>query len=215
MRALLVPAFVVGLGAVLPGQVVKTILDNGPTHNRYDLVILGDGYTAQQQARFDVDALTAADALFDVGVTRVVVGTAALSDPELVRQLAGSHRVAVGLDARAGEVMVEGWTAGSGHPVLDVAARFADSGVEALVVTDVDRDGMLGGPDLEGLAAVLAGTEMDVVASGGVASLDDLQALSVLDVDGRQLSGVIVGKAIYEGRIDLAEAVRALHGARS
>jgi len=152
----------------------------------------------------------AAAALADAGVARVVVGTAALEDPALVARVAARQPVAVGLDARSGEVAVRGWLAGSGHDVLDVVPRFADAGVEALVVTEIGRDGTLAGPDVDGLAAVLARTELAVVASGGVGSLDDLRALRALSVDGRTLAGVIVGKAIYEGRFDVPAALAAL-----
>ncbi len=100
----------------------------------------------------------AAEALIDAGVARVVLGTAALEQPELVRRLAPRFPVAVGLDARGREVAVRGWEQGSGRDLLDVAAEFADAGVAALVVTEIGRDGTLEGPDLEGLAAVLAAT---------------------------------------------------------
>lgn len=152
----------------------------------------------------------AADALFTAGVERVVVGTAALRDPDLVRALSAAHRVAVGLDARSGEVATDGWLVGSGRSVLDVARSFADVGVDAFVVTDIARDGTLGGPDLAGLGAMLEATEVDVIASGGVGDIDDLVALDRLVVDGRRLAGAIVGKALYEGRVDLGAAVAAL-----
>ena len=124
----------------------------------------------------------AAEALIDAGVARVVLGTAALEQPDLVRRLAARFPVAVGLDARGREVAVRGWEQGSGRDLLDVAAEFADAGVAALVVTEIGRDGTLEGPDLEGLAAVLGATDIDVIASGGVGSLDDLRALDRLAV---------------------------------
>jgi len=148
--------------------------------------------------------------LFDLGVTRVVIGTAALTNPDLVADLAQQHRVAVGLDGRAGEIATDGWLVRSGRTVLDVARSFATAGVDAFVVTDISRDGTLAGPDLDGLAAMLAATETDVIASGGVGSLDDLRSLSDLRHRGRQLAGVIAGKAIYEGRFGVAEAVSLL-----
>jgi phosphoribosylformimino-5-aminoimidazole carboxamide ribotide isomerase len=151
----------------------------------------------------------AADALLSSGVRRVVVGTAALDDPDWVRRLAGRHpgRVAVGLDARGRDVAVRGWVEGSGHDLVDVARRFDDAGVAALVVTEIGRDGTLEGPALDQLSDVLAATGLDVVASGGVGSLDDLRALATLAVDGRRLAGAIVGRALYEGAFRLSEAV--------
>jgi phosphoribosylformimino-5-aminoimidazole carboxamide ribotide isomerase len=148
----------------------------------------------------------AAEALFAAGVTRVVIGTAALEDPDLVRALAARHPggVAVGLDGRGGEAATRGWTEDSGIDVLDAIDRFEGAGVAAFVVTDIDRDGMLGGPDLAGLAAVLARTAVPIIASGGVSSLDDLRALARLGA-----AGAIVGKAIYEGVFTVEEGLAA------
>lgn len=153
-----------------------------------------------------------AEALLDLGIARIVVGTAALSEPRLVRRLAGRHpgRVAVGLDARNGEAAVKGWTEGSGVTVLEAISWFSDAGVAAFVVTDIARDGTLTGPDVEGLARVLEATTADVIASGGVGSLDDLRALAALEMSGRRLAGAIVGKAIYEGVFSVSEAMGAL-----
>ena len=163
------------------------------------------------QAGGGVRTAATAEAWFAAGVERVVLGTAALRDPDLVRDLAGSHRVAVGLDARAGEVATDGWLRGSGQSVLDVARSFAAGGVDALVVTDISRDGTLEGPDIDGLASVLNAVSVDVIASGGVGQIGDLTALAGLgDRAGRRLSGVIVGTALYEGRFTVAEAVAAL-----
>jgi len=154
----------------------------------------------------------AAEALFAVGVERVVIGTAALERPEFVRHLASRHRVVVGLDARGREVAVRGWEEGSGRDLLDVAAEFADAGVESLVVTEIGRDGTLEGPDLAGLAEVLSVTTLPVIASGGVGSLDDLHALAALRSAHRSLAGVIVGRALYEGAFTLDEALVAVDG---
>lgn len=156
----------------------------------------------------------AADALLDAGVRRVVVGTAALDDPDWVRRLAARHpgRVAVGLDARDRDVAVRGWVEGSGQDLVDVARRFEDAGVAALVVTEIGRDGTLAGPALDQLTSVLEATTLDVVASGGVGSIADLRALAALDVGGRRLAGAIVGRALYEGAFGLREALAALAG---
>jgi len=153
-----------------------------------------------------------AESLLDLGIARIVIGTAAVEEPRLVRRLAGRHpgRVAVGLDARNGEAAVKGWTEGAGVTVLEAIEWFSDAGVAAFVVTDIGRDGTLTGPDVEGLARVLETTTADVIASGGVGSLDDLRALAALEMAGRRLAGAIVGKAIYEGVFSVSEAVTAL-----
>jgi phosphoribosylformimino-5-aminoimidazole carboxamide ribotide isomerase len=157
----------------------------------------------------------AAEALLAAGVRRVVVGTAALERPDWVRSLAARHpgRVAVGLDARGRDVAVHGWVEGSGRDLVEVARGFDDAGVAALVVTEIGRDGTLEGPDVDQLAAVLAATSVDVVASGGVGTLDDVRTLAALDVGGRRLAGVVVGKALYEGAFAVPEAVEATSGA--
>ena len=168
------------------------------------------------QAGGGVRTADTAEAWFGAGVARVVLGTAALRDPALVRKLAASHRIAVGLDARSGEVATDGWLQGSGQSVLDVARNFAADGVDAFVVTDISRDGTLEGPDVDGLASVLDAVSVDVIASGGVGQLGDLTALAGLEGRaGRRLSGVIVGTALYEGRFTVAEAVAALAGSEA
>jgi len=167
---------------------------------------------ARVEASGGVRDEAAARALLDLGAARVVLGTAAVADPPLVGRLSARHRggVAVGLDARDGEVAVRGWTSGSGASVLDLVTRFEGDGVAAFVVTDITRDGTLTGPDLRGLGSVLAATEIPVVASGGVGALDDLRALAALEVDGRRLDGAIVGTAIHDGRFTVAEALAVL-----
>jgi phosphoribosylformimino-5-aminoimidazole carboxamide ribotide isomerase len=155
----------------------------------------------------------AARALWDAGVTRVVLGTAAVRSPGLVAELAGLRPggVAVGLDARAGQLAVEGWLESTGTTTEDVVTGLAGSGVAAFVVTDISRDGMLAGPDVDGLGAVLDATTVDVIASGGVASAGDIAALAAVrgPRSGRRLAGVVVGRALYEGRLTVAEGVAA------
>ncbi len=153
-----------------------------------------------------------AERLFAGGVARVVLGTIALEQPELVARLAARHPVAVGLDARAGDVAVRGWEEASGRSVLDVAREFEAAGIAALIVTDIGRDGTLEGPDVDGLGAVLAATGVDVIASGGVGTLADLERLLALEADGRRLSGAIVGRALYEGAFTLDAALVASVG---
>lgn len=164
------------------------------------------------QAGGGVRTDAAADALLDAGVRRVVVGTAAVREPAWVRRLAARHpgRVAVSLDARGHELAVEGWVEASGLRLVDAARSYSDAGVAALVVTEIGRDGTLAGPDLSQLADVLGATTLDVLASGGVGSLGDLRSLAELAVDGRRLSGIIVGRALYEGVFEVADAVGAL-----
>jgi phosphoribosylformimino-5-aminoimidazole carboxamide ribotide isomerase len=147
--------------------------------------------------------------LLDAGVARVVVGSAAVENPTLVRRLAEGRpgRIAVGLDHRDGEIRLRGWEARSGRQLLDVVAELSVAGVAAFVVTDIARDGVLGGPDVEGCRAAAAATDVPVIASGGVGSLDDLAALQATGV-----SGVIVGKALYEGRFTVAEALAVVRG---
>ena len=185
----------------------------GEPENRAVVAAIAAAVDVPVQTGGGVRSVDAADALFRVGVERVVIGTAALTDPDLVRTLAADHRVAVGLDAKSGEVATDGWLVGSGRSVLDVARSFADVGVDAFVVTDISRDGTLEGPDIVGLSEVLDATSVDVIASGGVGGLDDLLALAAVEAGGRRLSGAIVGKAIYEGRVDLGDAVAALGSA--
>jgi phosphoribosylformimino-5-aminoimidazole carboxamide ribotide isomerase len=187
----------------------------GDPRNRSVVAAIAGAVDVPVQTGGGVRDDAAADALLAAGVRRVVVGTAALDDPDWVRRLAARHpgRVAVGLDARGRDVAVQGWVEGSGHDLVDEARRFDESDVAALVVTEIGRDGTLKGPALDQLAAVLAATSIDIVASGGVGSLDDLRALAALDVDGRRLAGAIVGRALYEGAFALPDAVAVTAGA--
>lgn len=152
----------------------------------------------------------AADALFAAGVSRVVLGTIALEDPDLVRRLAAKYPVAVGLDARGGEVAVRGWEESSGRGILDVIQEYEDAGVAAVIVTEIGRDGTLEGPDLDGLSIMLAATRINVIASGGVATVQDLRDLDALDALGHRLSGAIIGRALYEGAFTLTDALAAV-----
>jgi phosphoribosylformimino-5-aminoimidazole carboxamide ribotide isomerase len=143
-------------------------------------------------------------ALADAGVSRVVMGSAALARPALVAEAAAVMPVAVGLDHRDGRLAVHGWTETSELQLRDALTMFPDA--SAFVITDISRDGMLSGPDVEGLAAAVCATEVPVIASGGVASIADLQALASIE----GLGGIITGKAIYEGRFTVGEALAAL-----
>jgi phosphoribosylformimino-5-aminoimidazole carboxamide ribotide isomerase len=185
----------------------------GEAANRHLIAAIAAAVDVPVQAGGGVRSVEAARALADVGVARVVMGTAALEDRGLVEAVASAQPVALGLDVRGREVVVRGWAEGSGIDWADALADLADAGAEAVVVTQVGVEGLMGGPDLEGLGEVLAATSLQVVASGGVGALDDLLALAALERDGRRLAGAIVGTALYEGRLDAAEAVRALNGA--
>ncbi|HZT89082.1 MAG TPA: 1-(5-phosphoribosyl)-5-[(5-phosphoribosylamino)methylideneamino]imidazole-4-carboxamide isomerase [Stellaceae bacterium] len=145
-----------------------------------------------------------------LGIDRVVLGTAALRDPELVRQAAAAHpgRIVVGIDARHGLVAVEGWAETSNVAAVDLARRFADGGVAAIVYTDIARDGALGGVDAMAVGRFARQAGTPVIASGGVAALADLAALKAEAESG--VAGVIVGRALYDGRLDLRAALRLL-----
>jgi phosphoribosylformimino-5-aminoimidazole carboxamide ribotide isomerase len=157
-----------------------------------------------------------AAALLGSGVARVVLGTAALDDPALAARWARRWpgRVAVGLDYRVGpdgvaEAQAQGWLAGSGRALTDLLALWEGEPIGAVVATAVARDGMLSGPDLAGLRALLGATSLPVVASGGVSGAEDLAALARLEASGRALAGAIVGKAIVEGRLSVEEGLAA------
>jgi phosphoribosylformimino-5-aminoimidazole carboxamide ribotide isomerase len=149
------------------------------------------------------------------GVTRVIIGTAAVRDPALVKQAASAFpgRVVVGLDARDGRVAVEGWAATSELSALELARRFEDAGVAAIVYTDVARDGMLKGLNLDATIALAEAVSIPVVASGGLASIDDVRAL--LTPRAQKLAGAIVGRALYDGRLDAAEALKLIRTAQA
>ena len=144
------------------------------------------------------------DAWLAAGIARVILGTAALRDPALVRAACRRHpdRIAVGIDARGGKVAVEGWAETSEVAALDLAQRFADAGVAAVIFTNVDRDGLLAGANLAATVELARALPIPVIASGGVAALDELTALKAAGV-----AGAIVGRALYDGTIDLRDAL--------
>jgi phosphoribosylformimino-5-aminoimidazole carboxamide ribotide isomerase len=149
------------------------------------------------------------------GVARVIVGTAAVRDPDLVKAAARVYpgRVAVGLDAREGKIAVEGWSQTSTLSALEVARRFEDAGVAAIVYTDVNRDGMLQGLNLDATIALAEKVSLPVIASGGLASLADVRAL--LEPRAQKLQGAIAGRALYDGRLDATAALSLLRQARA
>lgn len=170
-------------------------------------VIAGLGGRLRVQVGGGFRTLEAIEPMLELGAARVVIGTAAVRSPELVPaavERAGSGRLAVGIDARAGMVAIRGWREETGERAADVAVRVIAQGIRTLVYTDVARDGMLEGPDLAGAAALQA-LGADVIASGGVASLEDLRRARDAG-----LAGAIVGRAIYEGRFTVGAAVAAV-----
>ncbi len=147
------------------------------------------------------------------GVRRVILGTVALTDPDLVKAACKAHpgRVAVGIDARDGRVAVEGWAEVSELTALELAKRFEDAGVAAIIFTDIGRDGVMQGPNLQATLDLARAVSIPVIASGGVSSMADLEELKAQG--GGLLEGVISGRAVYDGKIDLPAAVKLLKDA--
>jgi len=154
------------------------------------------------------------EAWLDKGVTRVIIGTAAVRDPTLVTKAAMIYpaRIAVALDARESMVAVQGWAETSELTAFDIAKRFEDVGVAALIYTDISRDGLLTGLNLDATIALAEAVSIPVIASGGLASIDDVKAL--LHPRAAKLAGAIAGRALYDGRLDAAEALRLIRAAR-
>ena len=159
--------------------------------------------------------LATVEAWLAKGVTRVIIGTAAVRDPELVKGAAKQFpgRVAVGLDARDGKVAVEGWAETSQVTVLEIARRFEDAGVAAIIFTDIARDGLLKGLNLDATIELAERISIPVIASGGFASIEDVKAL--LAPRAGKLAGAIAGRALYDGRLDPAAALALIRSARA
>jgi len=154
--------------------------------------------------------LAGVEAWLSAGVTRVILGTAAVRNPAFVKDAARRHpdRVAVGIDARDGYVAVEGWAEASTLSAVELGKRFEDAGVAAIIFTDIARDGMLKGVNVEATANLARAISIPVIASGGVGGIEDITALAASDAP---IEGVVIGRALYDGRIDPREA---LHAAR-
>lgn len=150
----------------------------------------------------------AVDGWFDLGVSRVVIGTAALKDPQFVKDMAKAYPggIVVAVDARDGMVATAGWAEVSDVPVADMARRFEDAGVASILFTDVGRDGLLKGCNIEATVDLARSTTLPVIASGGVKGIDDIHMLKLHAADG--IEGVITGRALFEGRLDLAAAIQ-------
>jgi phosphoribosylformimino-5-aminoimidazole carboxamide ribotide isomerase len=154
-----------------------------------------------------IRTMAAVEQWFERGVSRIVIGTAALTDPQLVRDAAAAFPggVVVGVDAKDGFVATQGWADVSDVPVIDLARRFEDAGVAALLFTDIGRDGMLKGCNVQATVDLARAQSLPVIASGGVAGIADIRMLAIHAKDG--IEGVITGRALYDGRLDLATAL--------
>lgn len=179
-------------GKAVNGAAVESIVSAFPGH-----VQLGGGIRNRE----------AVERWFDLGVSRIVIGTAALKDPEFVKAAARDFPggIVVAVDARDGFVATEGWAEKSDMPVLDLARRFEDAGVASLLFTDVGRDGMLKGCNIDATVSLARACSIQVIASGGVAGISDIRILSLHAQDG--IEGVITGRALYDGRLDLKAAL--------
>ncbi len=205
-----------------PSAQARAFAAAGATH--LHVVDLDGSFAGRAQNRDAVEAIVAAfpgrvqlgggireagavEGWLKLGIARVVMGTAALKDPAFVRDMAAAHpgAIVVAVDARDGMVATEGWAAVSDVPVLDLAKRFEDAGVAALLFTDIGRDGLLKGCNVEATVALARGCTLPVIASGGVAGIEDIEALIAHEGDG--IEGVITGRALYDGRLDLTEAL--------
>ena len=189
------------LGRAVQTDVIRHIIQNfGPG------IQVGGGLRTAD----DIDQVLAA------GADRAVLGTAAVRSPELVREVARAHpyRIVLAVDARDGYVATEGWAETSTVPAPELALRFEDAGAAAIIYTDIGRDGMLSGLNLEATVALARRSTVPVIASGGVGGPEDLRALRRVAAEATpgRIEGVIVGRALYDGRVDPAEAVRLLAG---
>ena len=179
-------------GRAVNGDAVASIVDAFPGH-----VQVGGG----------IRTMASVEGWFERGVARIIIGTAALTDPQLVRDAATAFPggIVVGVDARDGFVATQGWAEVSEVSVFDMAHRFEDAGVAALLFTDVGRDGMLKGCNVQATVDLARATDIPVIASGGVAGIADIRMLALFAKDG--IEGVITGRALYDGRLDLAAAL--------
>ena len=179
----------------------------GRAENREAVEAILKAFTGHVQLGGGIRDAKAVDGWFDLGVARVVMGTAALKNPEFVKDMARAYPggIVVAVDARDGMVATEGWAELSDVSITDMARRFEDAGVASLLFTDIGRDGMLKGCNIEATVDLARRTDLPVIASGGVKGLDDIRMLSLYASDG--IEGVITGRALYDGRLDLAAAI--------
>jgi phosphoribosylformimino-5-aminoimidazole carboxamide ribotide isomerase len=206
-----------------PGAQAKTFADQGFTHLH---VVDLDGAFAGKPANIEavesilksfsgpvqlgggIRTLAAMEGWLEAGIDRVIIGTTAVQNPELVIEACKlfPHRIAVGLDARHGMVAVSGWAETSSLPILTVAKRFEDAGVAAIIHTDIARDGMLTGPNLQASVDLAQSISIPVIVSGGMASIEDIRR--VAEVKNQGVAGAILGRALYAGKIDPVEALK-------
>jgi len=179
----------------------------GRAENRAAVEAIVAAFPGHVQLGGGIRTRQAVEGWFELGVSRLVMGTAALKDPALVKDMARAFPggVVVAVDAREGMVATEGWAEVSEVAVFDLARRFEDAGVASLLFTDVGRDGLLKGCNIEATVDLARRTNLPVIASGGVKGLDDIRMLALHAADG--IEGVIVGRALYDGRLDLATAI--------
>ena len=186
-------------------------LDGAFLGNLKNLDILREMAVAVPLAKIQVGggirSMSAVDGLLDAGIQRVVLGTAAVQDPDLVKEALRKHphNIAIGIDALDGNVRVSGWTENSNLRVIALAKRLQALGARLLIYTDISRDGVLEGPNVQAIREMLDNTDLSVIASGGVSSITDVQHLA--ELDHWRLDGVIIGKALYEGLIQFEEAL--------
>jgi phosphoribosylformimino-5-aminoimidazole carboxamide ribotide isomerase len=166
-----------------------------------------EAFPGHVQVGGGIRTMASIEAWFAAGVSRVIIGTAALTDPQLVRDAAKAYPggVVVGVDAKDGFIATQGWADVSDIEVIDMARRFEDAGVASLLFTDVGRDGMLKGCNVQATVDLARATDIPVIASGGVAGIGDIRMLAIHAKDG--IEGVITGRALYDGRLDLAVAL--------
>lgn len=179
----------------------------GRAENRAAVEAILETFPGYVQLGGGIRTREAVDGWFDLGVARIVMGTAALKDPQFVKDMAREYEggIVVAVDARDGMVATEGWAEVSDVPVADMARRFEDAGVASLLFTDIGRDGLLKGVNIEATVDLARRVDIPVIASGGVKGLDDIHVLSLHARDG--IEGVITGRALFEGRLDLAAAL--------
>ena len=179
----------------------------GRAENRAAVEAIVESFPGYVQLGGGIRTAEAAEGWFNLGIARIVMGTAALKDPRFVRDMAKAFPggIVVAVDAKDGLVATEGWAEVSDVPVTDMARRFEDAGVAALLFTDIGRDGLLKGVNVEATVDLARRVDIPVIASGGVKGIDDIYVLSLHVKDG--IEGVITGRALYDGRLDLAAAI--------